>query len=209
MFANLSLISLLFVLISLLISMTVHEAMHGYAAHWLGDTTAAEMGRLTFNPLKSIDLVTTVALPLIMIILGYPPFFIAKPVPFNPNQVRHDEYGVALVGLAGPLSNLVLAILGAIIFHLFGTLGGSTFYNAIVIFVEINIAFFIFNMIPFPPLDGSRVLYAFAPESLQRIMLQIESAGFMAIIVFFFIIFQFISGPIINIESFMLHLLLG
>jgi Zn-dependent protease len=209
MLSNVSGIDLLFVLISILISMTIHEAMHGYVAYWLGDTTAADMGRLTFNPLKSIDLITTIALPLILIIFGAPPIFAAKPVPFNPNRVKYDEYGVALVGIAGPLTNLVLAIIGAIVFREYASTASNTIYNAVLIFVEVNVGFFIFNIIPFPPLDGSRVLYAFAPEPIQRIMYRIESAGFLVILFFFLIIFNFISGPIGNIEAHVLHILLG
>jgi Zn-dependent protease len=209
MLTNLTGINLLFVLVSILISMTIHEAMHGYMAYWLGDTTAADMGRLTFNPLKSIDLVTTVALPLVLILLQIPPIFAAKPVPFNPNQVKYDEYGVALVGIIGPVTNLILAIIGALLFRKFALTASSDVFNALLVFVEVNVGFFIFNIIPFPPLDGSRVLYAFAPEPLQKLMQRIESAGFLAILFFFVIVFGFVSGPIENLESHLLHLLLG
>lgn len=183
--------------------------MHAYVAHWLGDTTAHEMGRLTLNPLKHIDALTTVLLPMVLILSGLPPFFVAKPVPFNPDRVRYDEFGVAMVGVAGPLTNLVLALLAAGIFRLGGADSSSFFHNALILFTEVNIGFFIFNMIPFPPLDGSRLLFAFAPESLQRFMLQIESFGFFGIIIFMLLIFQFIAGPVLNIENGILNFLLG
>jgi Zn-dependent protease len=209
MFSNLSVSDLVVVLVSIIMSMAIHEAMHAYVAHWLGDDTAHDLGRLTLNPLKHIDVVTSVALPMVMLLVGLPPFFIAKPVPFNPARVKYEEFGAALVGIAGPLTNLALAGLAALIFRLWGADLNGFFDNAIGLFTLVNISFFIFNMIPFPPLDGSRLLYAFAPEPLQRVMYQIESAGFFAILFFFFILFRFISGPIDNIETSLLTFLLG
>lgn len=206
MLANLSGADLVIVLASIIIALSIHEAMHAYVAHWLGDTTAHDMGRLTLNPLKHIDALTTVLLPMALLLSGLPPFFIAKPVPFNPDRVRYDEFGAALVGVAGPLTNFVLAALAALLFRL-DPMGG--FHNVLAIFVMVNIGFFIFNMIPFPPLDGSRLLFAFAPEGLQRLMIQIESFGFFGIIIFMLIVFQFIAGPIINIENGILNFLLG
>ncbi|MEK7059866.1 MAG: site-2 protease family protein [Patescibacteria group bacterium] len=208
MLSNVTGIDLIVVLFSIIIALSIHEAMHAYVAHWLGDTTAHEEGRLTLNPLKHIDVVTTVALPMVLLIMHLPPFFIAKPVPFNPNRIKYDEFGVALVGVAGPLTNLVLAALAALAFRAFGADLSHFWQGALIIFAEVNIGFFIFNMIPFPPLDGSRLLYAFAPEPLQRVMLQIEAFGFMGIIFFMLIIFQFIAGPIINIQNFILNFLL-
>lgn len=209
MFTGLSGFEIVIVLVSIILSMAVHEAMHGFTAHWLGDTTAQEAGRLTLNPLKHIDVFTTVLLPMVLILSGLPPFFAAKPVPFNPARVKYDEFGSALIGVAGPLTNLVLAILAAGIFRIWGIHQSDTIYNSIVLFTEVNIGFFVFNMIPFPPLDGSRVLYAFAPEPLQELMMRIEQMGFLAIIIFVLVIFQFISGPVIHLELQILHLLLG
>jgi Zn-dependent protease len=208
MLSDLSISGLLIVLGSIIISMSFHEAMHGFVAHWLGDTTAQDMGRLTLNPLKHIDLVTTVLLPMVLILSGLPPFFAAKPVPFNPDRVKYDEFGAALIGVAGPLTNLFLAVLAAIILHISQPIPGTFPYNVIIIFMEVNVGFFIFNMIPFPPLDGSRLLYAFAPEPLQAVMREIESFGFLAILVFVLILFQFVSGPIVNIENHILNFLL-
>lgn len=209
MFSNLSGGDLVIVLVSLILSMAVHEAMHGFVAHWLGDTTAQEAGRLTLNPLKHIDIVTTVLLPMLLILSGFPPFFAAKPVPFNPDRVKFDEFGAALIGIAGPLTNLVLAVISALIFRGVGQHASSIVYNTLIIFTEVNVAFFLFNMIPFPPLDGSRLLYAFAPEPLQNVMRQIEAFGFMGILIFFFVIFQFISTPFMNIENNVIKFLLG
>ena len=209
MFSNLSAFEIVALLVSLVISLAIHEAMHGFVAHWLGDDTAQQAGRLTLNPLKHIDLLTTIILPAVMILTVGQPFLAAKPVPFNPERLKYGEFGVALVGIAGPVTNFLLAVIGAIAFHAAGLHASADVYNAIVIFVEINIAMFVFNMIPFPPLDGSRLLYAFAPEALQDVMRQIESAGFLAILVFILLIFQFIAGPIENIETHLLTFLLG
>jgi Zn-dependent protease len=209
MLNDLSGIYLVVVLVSIIIALSIHEAMHAYVAHWLGDDTAHDMGRLTLNPLKHIDAVTTVLLPMVLILSGLPPFFIAKPVPFNPYNVKYDEFGAALVGVAGPLTNLVLAGLAALIFRVLGPDISSFLHNSILIFTEVNIGFFIFNMIPFPPLDGSRLLYAFAPEPVQEFMRQIEGFGFFGIIIFMLLIFQFIAGPVVNIEADLVQFLLG
>jgi Zn-dependent protease len=210
MFTDLSGIEIGAVLVSLILSMTLHEAMHGFVAHWLGDPTAAESGRLTLNPLKHINLLTTILMPMILILSGLPPLFAAQPVPFNPDRIKYNEFGVALVGLAGPLTNAILAGLGAVAVHLWAAhIVSPTLFNCLVIFVEVNIAFFVFNMIPFPPLDGSRLLYAFAPEPLQELMRAIEAAGFLPLLLFILIAFEFFSGPLINIENYLLNLLLG
>ncbi len=209
MFGNLTGLDILIVLVSLIISLTIHEAMHGYMAHWLGDSTASDMGRLTLNPLKHINMSTTILLPLVLILLGQQPFFVAKPVPFDSNRVKYGDYGTALVGLIGPLTNLVLAIVGAFIIRVFYLNLDQSFFNAIIIFIQVNVGFFIFNMIPFPPLDGSRLLYAFAPEYIQRVMRQIESIGFIGIVIFMVLIFQYVAGPIVNIENSLLRFLIG
>ncbi len=197
-----------FVLVSLIIAMSIHEAMHAFTSHWLGDTTAEEQGRLTLNPLKHIDPVMTILLPAISFILFRVPVMAAKPVPFNPNRVKHEEFGVALVGLAGPLTNLVLAGIASLLFRLIPGYSNN-FSDFLVIFTLINIGLFIFNMIPFPPLDGSRVLYAFAPEPLQRVMQTIEGFGFSAILFFIFFLYQFIGPTISSLNQHLLRLLLG
>jgi Zn-dependent protease len=208
MFSDLSNLQILFVLVSMLIGMSFHEAMHAFTSHWLGDTTAHEEGRLTLNPLKHVDLFTTILLPVVLILVGLPPIFAAKPVPFNPNRVKYDEFGVALIGVAGPLTNLALACVGALVFRLV-PIGSNTWSDAVVIFTLINVSLFVFNMIPFPPLDGSRVLYAFAPEPLQRVMRAIEGFGLTAILIFVLLIYQVVATPILHINESILRFLLG
>jgi Zn-dependent protease len=209
MFSGLSASELIIVIISLVFSLSLHEAMHGFVAFWLGDTTASDMGRLTLNPLKHIDLITTILLPLLLIVTVGTPFFAAKPVPFNPNRVRFGEYGAALVGLAGPLTNLFLAVIASIILRLGTASLSSTIQNDLALFTLVNVCFFVFNMIPFPPLDGSRLLYAFAPEPLQEIMVRLESYGFVTILLFIFVFYEFFGGFFTGIELHLYQLLTG
>lgn len=209
MFSSFSVSELIILLGSLVVAMAFHEAMHGFVAHWLGDTTAKDAGRLTLNPLKHIDLMTTIILPFVLIITTGTPIFAAKPVPFDPRRLKYGEYGMALVGIAGPLTNLVLAALAAVIFHLFYNSLTAFSFNVITIFTDVNIALFVFNMIPIPPLDGSRLLYAFAPEPLQELMQRIEAMGFIVVLLILLILFQFISGIIGSIDSSLQRILLG
>jgi Zn-dependent protease len=209
MFSGLSVSDLIIVLISVIISLSIHEAMHGFMAHWLGDNTAQDMGRLTLNPLKHIDLVTTILLPLILILTIGTPFFAAKPVPFNPDRVKYGEYGAALVGIAGPLTNLLLACIAGVLIRVSIANINASLLNDLALFTYVNIGFFVFNMIPFPPLDGSRLLYAFSPEPLQRIMRQIESYGFVSILIFVFVLFQFVSPAFVKIETGLFTMLTG
>ena len=206
MLSNLPLIDIVIVLASLLISIGIHEAVHAFVAHYLGDTTAAEEGRLSLNPLKHIDLYTTILLPAVLMILHLPPIFIAKPVPFDPSRVRYGEYGAAMIAIAGPLSNFLLAALGALVLHVgnFGLDGA----HIILLFMMVNVGLFVFNMLPLPPLDGSRLLYAFAPEPVQKVMYQIESMGFIMLIVVLLLLAP-ILGPFLgNINQAVLTFLL-
>lgn len=170
------------VLAVVLFSMTFHEAMHAFASNWLGDDTARQEGRLTLNPIAHIDPLATVLLPLLLAALGAPPFGAAKPVPFNPSRVRYGEFGAALVGLAGPVTNLVLAFLGFVVLALSGFVS-NWFGGLLQVFILVNLAFFVFNMIPLPPLDGSRLLYAIAPDNIRQIMVTMEQYGIYLILI--------------------------
>lgn len=207
MLESLSLANLAVVIVVILVSLTVHEAMHAYVAHALGDTTAKDEGRLTLNPLQHVDLLMTIGLPVVMIMLGLPPLLIAKPVPFDPHSVRYGEYGAALVALAGPFTNLGLAVVGSVAMRVAGF--DSDLAAILNIFVQINITFFVFNMIPFPPLDGSRLLYAVAPEPVQRAMYAIESAGFLVIIFVFLLAAPVVLPIVSNIVEAIYFFLLG
>lgn len=207
MLSGLSLNDILILIGSLLIAMGIHEATHAYVAHRLGDTTAAEEGRLTLNPLKHVDLYTTILLPVILLILGLPLILAAKPVPFDPSRVRWGEYGSALIAIAGPFSNLGLAAATALTFHL-GLIADRTLAEVLLVFMKVNVALFVFNMLPIPPLDGSRLLYAFAPEPVQRVMEKIESFGFIFILIILLLLAQFIGPVLANINNTIIEFLL-
>lgn len=177
----------------ILFSMTLHEAMHAFAGYWLGDDTAKLEGRLTLNPLKHIDPFLTILLPVMLALVGAPIFGGAKPVPFNPGRVRHEEWGAAMVAMAGPLTNLVIAFLAFGLYVLAGASQEGLVAQTLITTVMVNLGFFIFNSIPIPPLDGSRVLYALAPEFVRRGMEMIERVG---IFVIFAIVL--VASPIIG-----------
>lgn len=181
----------------ILLSMTLHEAMHAFMGYFLGDDTAKREGRLTLNPIKHIDPFLTLLLPIALAIAGLPIFGGAKPVPFNPDRVRYDEWGAALVAIAGPFTNLLIAFVasGALVLTTGSISIDGTLLNQILgTVVMVNLGFFVFNMIPLPPLDGSRVLYALAPEFVRRGMEALERMG---IIVIFAIVL--IASPFIGV----------
>lgn len=171
--------TLIIAFITIVIAISLHEMMHAYTALKLGDTTASDEGRISFNPFSHIDPFMTIALPIITLILFQAPILAAKPVPFSPERVRFGEFGAALMAFAGPATNFVLAVIGAVVAHTFS--GNIDIYNALTIFVSINIGIFVFNLVPIPPLDGSRVLYAFAPDFLREIMAQLEQFGILIV----------------------------
>jgi len=179
MFGEITVLSIVVIIGVLLVSMSVHEAMHAYTGLKLGDDTAAEEGRISLNPLKHIDPFMTVLLPAITLILFQAPILAAKPVPFNPDRVKYEEFGAAMIAAAGPISNLVLAVLGVVITRLLSPEGLLEYI--LLVFISLNVSLFVFNLIPIPPLDGSRVLYAFAPEPVQRVMAQLEPFGLFII----------------------------
>jgi len=197
MLSEVSYEQIVWVLVSLLLGLGFHEAMHAFTAYRLGDQTAALQGRLTLNPLRHIDIMTTILLPLVMMLLHLPPILVARPVPFDPMQVKYREYGAALVALAGPFTNLGLAILGSVLMHLFAS-NTPQLAEGIAIFILVNVSLFVFNMLPLPPLDGSRLLYAFAPEPLQNAMAQFEGMGFFVTITILFLLLPVLS-PILYV----------
>ena len=172
----------------ILISMTLHEAMHGFMAYWLGDDTAKHSGRLTLNPIKHIDPFMTLLLPLTIALMNVasgthmPVFGGAKPVPFNPSRLKYAEWGAALVALAGPVTNLLFAFLSFAVIAIFRPGADSVLGTIASTSTLVNLGFFIFNMIPLPPLDGSRVLYALAPDFVRRAMEVVERYGIVLVL---------------------------
>jgi Zn-dependent protease len=170
----------------LIIAITFHEAAHGFVAHHLGDNTAWEQGRVTFNPLKHIDPFGTVIMPAILL-LSHSPFLFgyAKPVPVNFRALRHPRIDMVWVALAGPATNIALALLAALGFHLVGYLPESAaqwlfdnLKNALVI----NVVLAIFNMLPIPPLDGGRVAVGLLPDVLAGPLSRLEPYGMLILI---------------------------
>ena len=171
-------VSLLVVLGVILVSMILHELAHGVVAYWLGDDTAKQEGRLTLNPLKHLDPVLSFVMPMLLLAMGMPIFGGAKPVPINTRNLKHGVWGMALVGLAGPLTNILLALVAFVIGYFTGGLvdmglGGYICWE----FIMVNLGFGVFNLLPIPPLDGSRVLYALAPDGVRRAMEGMERWG--------------------------------
>jgi len=183
-------------------AIVLHEVAHGLVAFRLGDPTARSMGRLTLNPLAHIDPIGTILVPLVLVVLGGPAFGWAKPVPINPRYFRNPFQGMLYVALAGPSTNIVLAAATILIGRLLllvipawevaisatflGTLGRSLFY-LLGIFVLINLFLAVLNMIPVPPLDGSRVLTYFLPPGGRRFMLSLERYGLLIVAALIFL----------------------
>lgn len=191
---DINFIQIAVILVIILLSMTLHEAMHAFVSYWLGDDTAKREGRLTLNPLKHIDPFLTIILPVGLAILGGPIFGGAKPVPFRPDQVKWGDWGAALVAIGGPLTNLVLAFIGFGIYVLVGMpLTGDVSF-VLLTFVSVNLGFFLFNIIPVPPLDGSRVLYALAPEFVRTGMRFIEQYGIFLVFAIVLLASQVLYG---------------
>lgn len=202
--------SIAIALVVILVSVILHELMHGVVAYALGDTTAKDEGRLSLNPLKHIDPVISVIVPLVMVILGGPVFGGAKPVPVNSRRLKGGAWGMALVAVAGPLTNFLLAFVAFLIGHFTGGLYDTGVLGVIFAqFIYINLGFFVFNIIPIPPLDGSRVLYALAPDGAREVMEQMErSFGvwmvFLLILVAGSALTNLMSGAIMGIMRFFL-----
>ena len=177
--------------------MSLHEMMHALTSYWLGDDTAYLQGRISLNPIRHIDPILTLALPLLLVISGSPILFgAAKPVSVNFKRIKYDEFGGALVGMVGPLTNLLLAALAAFLLRWLQP-ESALIVKILGYTVLINVGFFVFNSIPWPPLDGSRLLYAFAPRPLQELMEQIEHWGLVGFFVFIIVFYQFI-GPVVG-----------
>lgn len=182
------------VFVVVLISMIFHELAHGFMAYFLGDDTAKEEGRLTLNPLKHLDPVLSVALPLLLFMTGGPIFGGAKPVPVNSKNLKYGVWGMAMVAVAGPLMNFVIAFVAFLVGYYTGWLEAPGLIGVIFDYlVLINLGFGVFNLIPIPPLDGSRVLYAIAPDGVREAMSGMEKWGIMVVLLLVVVFPSFIS----------------
>jgi Zn-dependent protease len=207
------LITGIFYIIVLIMSIVIHEVAHGYSAYLLGDNTARLNGRLTLNPIKHLDLFGSIILPLLLIltkagfIIGW-----ARPVPYNPNNLRNGRMGNFIVAVSGIAANLVIAIIFGLLIRFAPMLGIpaynpdpsllNPFYNIASIIVEMNLVLALFNIIPIPPLDGSKILFSFLPVRLQYIENFLERWGIFLLLFFIVFIWSSISPLIFYAFSF-------
>lgn len=184
----------IFQLIVLIYSVVIHEVSHGVMANALGDPTAKNLGRLTLNPIKHLDMFGSFLLPLLLVIVRSPFLFgYAKPVPYNPRNLSDRTYGAAKVGAAGPLSNIVLALLfGIILRFLPVTLSGTILPQLLSFIVLINLMLAIFNLVPIPPLDGHWLLLALLPPRYSGLVAFLYRNSLLLIVVFIIFIFPII-----------------
>lgn len=199
-----------FQLIVLLFSVVIHEVAHGTVAERLGDPTAKYAGRLTLNPIKHLDPFGSVILPISLFFVSHGGFLFgwAKPVPFNPYNLKKPEGDGALIAIAGPLSNLSLAFIfglaakASILFSSSPLVENlRPFFSAIIL---TNVALAIFNLVPLPPLDGSKIIFAFLPRSADKIKLLLEQYGPFLLLIFIFFGFNVITPIIHDIYKFLI-----
>ena len=194
-------VRIIIVLLIAVFSVILHELAHGVVAYFLGDRTAKDAGRLTLNPLKHIDPYMSILVPVILYILKAPVFGGAKPVPVNYRNLKGKEWGMALVAITGPLTNFLLALSAFLIGWFSGALQHNPNGIPYFIFAELvylNLGFMLFNLIPIPPLDGSRVLYAISPDSFREILNRIEKYGFIIVYALILIFGELFSSLMIN-----------
>ena len=190
----------IFQLITLILSVVVHEVSHGLIAYRLGDNTAKDMGRLTLNPIKHLDFFGSFLFPLTLFLFGSPILFgWAKPVPYNPYNLKDPQKGGGLIAAAGPASNLAVAVVFGVILKIFSATGLITppaiLFLQIIILVNVSLA--IFNLVPIPPLDGSKILFAFLPPRYMKAQIFLERYGFLLLLLFIFFGIRLIQ-PIVS-----------
>ncbi|MSU54249.1 MAG: site-2 protease family protein [Candidatus Staskawiczbacteria bacterium] len=200
----------IFSLVVLLFSVIIHELAHGYVANSLGDPTAKYAGRLTLNPIPHLDMFGSIILPLLLFISGSPMLVgWAKPVPINPYNFKDQKWGTLKVSLAGPLTNIALALVFGLLLRFIPEAFFATMPGLFIIFsfvVHINIILAIFNLVPIPPLDGSWVLFKFIPPQFEYIKTFLHQYGvFLLIFFIFFGGLQFLGA----ITEFIFHIITG
>jgi len=196
------------VLLIVFFSVICHEIAHGYVAYRMGDPTAWQSGRLTFNPLPHIDLFGTIILPLFLLLSGSRFLFAwAKPVPVNPAYFRNPRQGMMLVAISGPATNLVLALLLTLLLHLAGSMMPVILMHSIAIAALINVVLMVFNLLPVPPLDGSRIVARFLRGRALWNYMRIEPYGMFIVfgLLFLGVISQLLT-PVLTIAVRMLDI---
>lgn len=190
-----------FQIIVLIFSIIIHEVSHGYAASALGDDTARWEGRLTLNPLKHLDPVGSFLIPLLSYTMGGFIIGWAKPVPYNPYNLRPGRWSEALVALAGPASNLAIALIFGLLIRFTYAGETSSLLEITTIIVFVNIVLALFNLIPLPPLDGSKVLYALFPDSFASIRGFFARYGLILLFLFIFFLWKLVLPLVLAIFS--------
>lgn len=200
----------------IILSVVVHEMAHAYAANWLGDPTARLQGRLSPNPLVHLDPLMSVILPGLLILSGSPILFgAAKPVPYNPYNFNNQKWGETLVAAAGPASNIALAVIFALIIRINEELiiFSETFISLAGLVIVINIFLALFNLLPIPPLDGSKILPNFLPFSLrlqyERFRAFFETNPFLGLGMVILVFILFLGRPLLAFTYFLTALLVG
>ena len=191
-------VDFIFAIAVLIFSVVIHEVSHGYVANAMGDPTAKYAGRLTLNPLPHLDLMGSLVVPLLTFLAGGFIFGWAKPVPYNPHNLSNQKWGPALVAAAGPASNILVAAFFGILIRFAPAVGlPAEFLNIAALIVFINILLAVFNFVPIPPLDGSKVLFSALPPQWGHIQDFLERWGFFILILFIFFFFQLLL-PVIQ-----------
>ena len=187
----------LFFFLIIIPSAIIHEYAHGWAADRLGDPTAKYAGRLTLNPKAHIDIWGTIIMPLLLMVMtnGSFLFAYAKPVPYNPYNLKDQKWGPVWVAIAGPLANLMLAFAFAVLLKFLPS--GAVIAPFLAIIVYANVLLMVFNLVPIPPLDGSKVLFAVLPDSAYKVKQFLNQYGYIILLIFIFFFFSILS-PIIN-----------
>lgn len=195
----------IFWIVVLIISAIIHEVSHGYMAHYLGDPTAKSLGRLSLNPIKHIDPLGSVIVPLVLWLTtqGIFVFGWAKPVPFNPYNLRDQKHGSAKVAAAGPLANLSIAVIFGIVLRFLPLDNGilarlGTFLSIVVI---VNLLLGLFNLLPISPLDGSKILFSFLPAKMWKIQRRLEQYGTLILLMFLMLLMLFSPYILVIIGS--------
>lgn len=188
----------IFAILVLIFSVVIHEVAHGWAANRLGDPTARLQGRLTLNPIKHLDLVGSFIVPVLTVMAGGFIFGWAKPVPVNQYNIEHP-WGEAIVAGAGPLSNIFIALVFGITLQL-GIIPAAA-VGAILAVIFINVLLAVFNLVPIPPLDGSKILFNALPYKYQHIRQQLEQYGFILLLLFIFLLWGLIAPIIVYISQ--------
>lgn len=191
----------IFIIAILIMSVVLHELAHGYSALMLGDPTAKYANRLTLNPLKHLDLVGSIIVPLFLFILQSGIIFgWAKPVPYNPYNLKNPKWGEAIVAGAGPLTNIFIALVFGLLIRfsiMFGMAETSAFVSLAGIVVVMNIVLAIFNLVPVPPLDGSKILFSVLPYKYNQIRVFLERFGLIILLFFILFLWKFLSPLVI------------